>query len=66
MEAFRDIQTWFGARHNYISEMAFEKKLMALSGGMSLDQIRFALALVASIPVGAGVKLFKSPTSTPE
>jgi hypothetical protein len=63
MEGLRDIQTWFGARHNYITEMSFERKLMALAGGMSLDQIRFAIALLASIPFGAGVKLIKSPAS---
>jgi hypothetical protein len=55
------LQDAFSSRHNLVPHMAWE---VALEDTLSLskDQMRFMLALFASVPVGAGIRLFKSPT----
>ncbi len=55
------LERFMETRHNYIAPMAWEHALRAPLG-ISVDQLRFVLALFASLPIGAGVRVIKSPT----
>jgi hypothetical protein len=56
------LREFMETRHNYIPVMKWESDLALLAGMQSVDYIRFALALLASVPAGACVNIFKSTT----
>jgi len=55
-------QMFMSTRHNYIGVMPWEQ---AAAGaiGLSIDQLRFTLALFSSVLIGLGIRLFKSPAA---
>lgn len=60
-EGAQSFQHFMGARHNYIPEMGWETE-MAAGIGLSLDQTRFMLALLVSIPMAEVVRRIHSTT----
>lgn len=60
--ALAELQQFMATRHNAIPVMHWEI-FLAAQIGLSIDQFRFMVALLASVPAGAAVRLFKSPTA---
>lgn len=56
-----DFLSMFNSKNNIISHMSFEKHA-AETLSLSVDQLRFALALIISVVFGAGLPLIRSPT----
>ncbi|GAX79182.1 hypothetical protein CEUSTIGMA_g6622.t1 [Chlamydomonas eustigma] len=56
------VREFMETRHNYIPVMSWESDVAKLASMQSVDYIRFALALLVSVPVGACVNMFKSAT----
>mmetsp|Transcript_35537 Transcript_35537/g.78847 ORF Transcript_35537/g.78847 Transcript_35537/m.78847 type:complete len:511 (-) Transcript_35537:481-2013(-) len=49
-------------KHNLIYDMSWEIQIAA-SAGFSISQLRFALAFLFSVPLGAGIRLFRNKTA---
>lgn len=62
MEASNHLRSFMAAQDNLIKEMPWEGAAMGALG-VSLSQLRYAVAMFAAVPLASGVRLFKSPTS---
>lgn len=63
--SLQEVHSYMSTRHSFIPVMAWEEA-MRQPIGISNDLLRFMISLLLSLPIGAGIRAFKSPVGERE